>query len=51
MQRICLEDLLVGRRIMIKYDLTETGWQDVDWIYLALDSGKFPIFFDKAKSL
>jgi hypothetical protein len=39
MQRICLEDLRVGRRIMIKYDLKETGWQDADWIYLALDRG------------
>jgi len=36
---------------MIKYDLKETGWQDVDWIYVALDNGKLPSVCDRATSL
>jgi hypothetical protein len=38
-QRICLEDLLVDGRIIIKILLKKGGWQGVGWIYLALDRG------------
>ena len=50
-QIICMENFRVDRRIMIKCDLKETGWQDIDWIYLALDSGKLPNLIDKVTSL
>jgi hypothetical protein len=36
---------------MIKYDIKETGWQDVDWVYLALHRGNLSNLFDKVTSL
>ena len=36
---------------MKKIDLKETGWQDVDWVYLSLDSGKLSNVFDEETSL
>ena len=51
MQRMFLVHLRLGGRIMKKYDLEETGWQDVDWVHLALDSGNLSKVFDKETSL
>lgn len=51
MQRRFLQDLRVSKRIMIKYDIKETGWQDVDWVYLALHRGNLSNLFDKVTSL
>jgi hypothetical protein len=35
-ERDHLEDVGIGRKI-IRMDLSETGWESVDWICLALD--------------
>jgi hypothetical protein len=36
-----LEDLRVDGRIILKMDLQEVGWVDMDWIDLAQDRDKW----------
>lgn len=35
------EDLYVDGSIILKWNLTEIGWESVDWIYLAGDRKKW----------
>ena len=35
-----MEDVSVDGRIIVKMDLTETGFEDADWIHLAMYRGQ-----------